>query len=353
MRIGRVGVLLAKDMRHSLKSYFFVFGLAAPLIMTVFVQLVFGSLFAGKPKLGVFDCGDSRVVALLKSVEAIQYKSYGSEEKLKEAVASGSCDAGMVLPGDLDRTLKRGERAKLVAYIWGESLLKDRTVIELAVLNQIRELTGRKAPVEIISVSLGDEDNVPWKDRFLPVLVLMAIFISGFTVPASSLVAEKQNHTIGAVLTTPATLGEVFVSKGLMGIFLSMTMGISILILNQAFNATLGLILPILFLGAVMAVCFGLMLGAFVKDMAPLYTVIKLAGFVLYVPGIFHLFPKVPAWVGRIFPTFYVINPLMDLTRKGGGWQTIRPDVTILVGIVLVCIAAVAVIAKITRQQEA
>ena len=29
MRVGRVGVLLAKDLRHSLKSYFFVFGLAA------------------------------------------------------------------------------------------------------------------------------------------------------------------------------------------------------------------------------------------------------------------------------------------------------------------------------------
>jgi ABC-2 type transport system permease protein len=131
-----------------------------------------------------------------------------------------------------------------------------------------------------------------------------------------------------------------------------MMMGISILILNRAFNADLGLILPILFLGAVMAVCFGLMLGAFISDMGPLYTAIKLAGFVLYVPGILYLFPQVPAWIGRIFPTFYVINPLMELTRRGGGWPTIQVDFAVLIVVVAVCVAAVGVIAKTTRQQE-
>ena len=80
---------------------------------------------------------------------------------------------------------------------------------------------------------------------------------------------------------------------------------------------------------------------------------IKFAGLILYGPGIIHLFPQIPAWIGRIFPTFYVINPLMEITRQGGGWQTIRLDVTILAGIVALCIAAVAVIARTTRPQEA
>ena len=352
MSIRRIGVLLRKELRYGFKSYIVIFAIVAPLIFTIFVNLLFGSLFSGKPKLGVTSQGHSQIVESLRNMESVDLKEYSSEIELKDAVETGARDVGVVLGEDFDSTIRRGELTRLTVYVWGESLLKDRAIIESAILYQIRDVSGEKAPVEITPISLGDAKSIPLKDRLLPLIVLMAIFISGFAIPSASLVDEKQKRTIGAVMSTPATQGDIFVSKGLMGIVVSLIMGILILVLNQAFNAHLSLIILILSLAAIMASCLGLIIGAFIKDTASLYSVIKGLGLVIYGPGIIKIFPQIPERVGKLFPTYYVINPIMEITREGGGWSTVSLDVYILIGIIAVFIVVVGVIIKNTRQQE-
>jgi ABC-2 type transport system permease protein len=353
MSIRIIAVLLGKELKHGAKSYFFIFAVVGPIVITLLVNLIFGSLFSQKPKLGISDQGNSQIVASLKKMESINLMEYSSGIELKDAIAAGARDVGIVLPENFDSLIKKGELTKITAYIWGESLLKNRAVVGAAFLYQARKVSGKKAPVDITAVSLGDKDSIPIKDRFLPIIVLLAIFISGFALPSASLVEEKQKRTIGAVITTPATQGDIFIAKGLMAIMVSMVMGILILILNHAFNAQLGLLIFILFLGAIMACCFGLMLGAFVKDMAALYTAIKGLGIFIYTPGIVSLFPGIPEWVGKLFPTYYVINPIMEITREGGSWSTVYLEVIILIGILAVFIGIVGIIANKTRQQEA
>jgi len=353
MSIRRIGVLLNKELRYGFKSYFFVFAIVAPLIFTIFINLLFGSLFSGKPKLGVINQGHSQIVESLKNMESINLKEYSSEKELKNAVETGARDVGVVLGKNFDSIIKKGELTKLIVYVWGESLLKNRAIVSSALLYQIRDISGKKVPVDITPVSLGDADNIPLKDRFLPLIVLMAIFISGFAIPSASLVDEKQKRTIGAVMATPATQSDIFISKGLLGIIISFIMGILILVLNHAFNTQFLLIILILFLAAIMASCLGLIIGAFMRDTASLYSAIKGLGIIIYGPGIIKIFPQIPEWVGKFFPTYYVMNPIMEITRKGGGWSTVNLDVYILIVIIAVLLAIVGTIARKTRQQEA
>jgi ABC-2 type transport system permease protein len=353
MSIRRIGVLLSKEFIYGPKSFFFIFAIVAPLIFTLLVNLVFGSLFSGKPKLGIVFPGTSKIVKAIEKMESINLKTYSTEEELKQVVETGERDLGIVIPQDFDTLIKKEEITRITAYIWGESLLKDRAIIIAALLYQVRELSGKKAPLNITSVSLGDETSIPLKDRFLPLIVLMAIFISGFAIPSTSLVDEKLKRTLGALLTTPATQVEVFISKGLMGLIISITMGVLILVLNHAINAQLGLVILLLFLGAIMACCIGLITGAFMKDISSLYTVIKALGLFIYGPGIVHLFPQIPGWIAKLFPTYYLMNPIMQIARKGGSWATVQQDVFILTGFIALFIAIVALIAKKTSQQEA
>jgi ABC-2 type transport system permease protein len=351
MSLLRIRVLFGKELKYAFKSYFFIFAVIAPIALTLMVNLLFGSLFSGKPKLGIFDPGNSQFIESFSKLETFDLQLFYSEKELKNAVATGVLDMGILLSTGFDSIIQSGEKIQLSTYVWGQSLLKDRALIRSGFLYQAREKSNQEAPIEIVMVSLGDEENVPWKDRFLPIIILMAIFISGFTIPAASLVEEKQRKTIGPILTTPVTQSEIFISKSAIGILISILMGTFTLYLNNAISTQFALTLFVLFLGAIMASCFGLLLGAFMSDMAALYSAIKGLGIVLYGPGIVVMFPQIPQWIGKIFPTYYIMNPILEINQRGGNWTSIKLDILILVGILMFLVALVGVVANMTKQQ--
>jgi ABC-2 type transport system permease protein len=166
-------------------------------------------------------------------------------------------------------------------------------------------------------------------------------------LPATSLATEKEKRTLPALAVTPVSLNDIFLAKGLLGFILSVFMGILILILNQAFGSEPLLFTLILVLGAIMAAELGMLLGAFVKDFATLFTIWKTAGIILFAPVFVFLFPEIPEWVGKIFPTYYILQPIVELSQLGGGWSDIATNTFVLIGIdVVIVTALLAVIRK-------
>jgi len=110
-------------------------------------------------------------------------------------------------------------------------------------------------------------------------------------------------------------------------------MGILILILNNAFGTEPILLIIVLALGALMAAELGMLLGVYVKDFATIFTIWKSAGIILFAPAIIYLFPQIPQWIGKIFPTYYITQPIVELIQKGGGWADISTNTFILVAI--------------------
>ena len=125
MNIRRVSILIGKELRHTSKSFIFVFAVVIPIVLSLIVTLLFGSLFSGKPKLGINDQGNSELAAMLVDTEALLSREYPSEEELRDAVESGAVDFGLVIPQEFDNSLKSGDEAQLSGYVWGESLLKN------------------------------------------------------------------------------------------------------------------------------------------------------------------------------------------------------------------------------------
>lgn len=73
--------------------------------------------------------------------------------------------------------------------------------------------------------------------------------------------------------------------------------------------------------GAVMAAKFGVLLGALVKNIDTLFATIKGLGFLLYAPALVYMFPEIPQWIGRIFPTCYMIAPIIEVSQRGVAWS--------------------------------
>lgn len=346
MNIRRVFILLGKELRHGSRNFIFVFAVVIPIVLTLVISLLFGTIFSGKPKLGINDQGNSQLASLLVDTDALLTSEYSTEDNLRSAVESGGVDFGIVIPQEFDSTLLNDEQAELNAYLWGESLLKNRAAIATTLVVVVREMIGQEVPVEILTTSLGDGDDIPWEKRLFPFIVFMAIFMGGSMVPATSLVDEKQKRTIKALVITPTTYGDVYISKGAFGFLVSIFVAILVLFLNRAFGNQPFLLSGVLALSAVMAAALGVLLGAFIKDINTLFAVIKGMGILLYAPLFIYIFPAIPEWVGRIFPTYYMIGPIMDISQRDASWSQVAADIYILIGLIALLIVILGWVAR-------
>jgi len=351
MSLKRVGILLGKEFFHGQRSFILVWAVAAPLLMSLVISLVFGTFFSEKPRLGIMDEGDSQLVVLSQQLDSVVTKEYRTVSALKQAAENGAVDMGVVLDAGFDDAVLQGETTEITAYVWGESLAKNRTILSVTLADLIRELAGQEVPVQIETVALGDEVSIPWSDRLLPFIVLIAVLMGGVFLPATSIITEKQNRTLHAVAVTPTTLADVFVAKAVLGVFLSLCMGILMLVINQAFGAQPLLLVLVLVLGAIMAAEIGLVLAAVLNNTSSLFAVMKFFGIFFYAPVIFYLFPQIPQWIGKIFPTYYIVQPIIDISQRGGAWPEIATNVLILIGLDIVLAGVVALLAGRTVQR--
>lgn len=338
MNVQQIAVLTAQELRRGSRSFIFVFAVIVPIVVTALVTLLFGSLFNGVPRLGVVDQGASGLLPLLRTAEALTLREYPSPEALREATARGEVAMGLVLPADFDQKLQSGAPVTITAYLWGESLLRDRTLLGTTLAALVRELAGQPLPVNIETISLGSAPS--WNARLMPFIVLITILVGGTMLPATSIVQEKVQGTLRAITTTRASLLDALLAKALVGVIVSMVMGVIILVINRAFGAQPLLLVLLLLLSAIFAAELGILLGAVSKDVNTLFATIKGLGLLLYAPALIKLFPDVPQWIGRIFPTYYMLEPITQISQFGAGWSAVAADVVVL-GALIVLFAGV------------
>ena len=350
MSIRRVAILLGKDFKQGSKGFVFIMAIVAPILISLVLTLIFGTFFSQTAKLGLTDQGDSRLVGLVSASDSVQARTYASTDDLKRAVETGAVDMGLTLPQGFDEDVSSGKAIDLTAYVWGESLAKNRGILLASINSAVRQLAGQEVPVHIETTTLGDTQSVPWSDRLLPFVLLYAVTIGGIMVPASLMVDEKQKLTLTALAVTPTTLGDILIAKGLMGVILALVMSIVIMLMNQVFGVQPGLLMIVLGLGAVLAALFGLVLGLLVKDINTLFATIKAAGLLLYAPVIVYMFPGIPQWIGKIFPTYYIVQPVVEISQQGGAWSDIIPEVSVLAGLIVLMLVLTTVVARRLKQ---
>jgi len=349
----RVGVLLHKEFIHGPASFFFVFAIVMPILLSLVLSLVFGTLFSETPKLGIVDEGGSDMTQRAKALDAAIVKEYPSLTQLKAAVRAGSVDMGLLLPQGFDSLVNQGQGAEISVYIWGESLAKNRVILEAMIANLMVDLAGQEVPVEIATTTLGDPEEIALSDRLLPLIIIMAIVMGGSLIPASSLVDEKHNRTLTALTITPTSLQDVLLSKGLTGIIVSNFTALVILTLNQAFGGQPVLLLLVLALSGIAAAGFGILLGTLTKDVTSLFATVKAMGILLYAPGILYLFPEIPQWIAKLFPTYYIVQPVIEITQQGGAWRDVAPEVVVLLGLIVALVGTVAMAARMRELRPA
>lgn len=340
--------MLTKDLQLGPRSPIFLWVLALPLLITFVVQVAFGNLFEPQPRLGIVDQGRSAIPTAVEALDGIQHTVLDDAEALTQRVERNDLDAGLVLPAGFDEAVRSGDRPRLEFYVGGESLASNRIILAVTTVDLVRAVEGRPPPVDVGVVSLG-EDVLPLSVRLVPFVVMYALLIAGVFLPSFSLADEREKHTLDALLVTPMKLSEIVLAKGILAFGLAIAMAIVTLWLNGALAVQSLPLLVVLVVAGLLLVEIGLVYGTASKDVTGVFTLIKGTAFILLAPTIFHIFPDWPQWIAKIFPTYWVIDPIYQVTVNGAGLAAVRTELVIAGGII---VAMIVPIMLLTRRLE-
>ena len=333
MTLANTWTIFRRDVAMGPRGFMAIWMCVFPLLITFVVRLIFGGLIDPSPRLGIVDLGSSSIPAAVAELDGIELTIHDTVDTLKERVEANNLDAGLVLRKGFDDAVLSGESPDLELYGGGQSLASTRVVLAVTVVDVVRSLAGEPVPVEVETAVVGGGPSVPIEDRIVPLLVLLAVALGGIFFPASMVIQEKLNHTADAVLTTTAEAGDFFFAKGFLGFLLSFGVGVLTLIINGGFTRYVGGNLVVIAVGALMCVQLGLILGALVKDQQTMFSIWKGGGIILFAPAILFLFPSVPEWIAKLFPTYYFLGPLHELTVNAAPLKDVTLD--LIIGVVL------------------
>jgi ABC-2 type transport system permease protein len=333
MSFARTLTILLKDLRLGPRSPIFLWALIYPAVITLVVQVVFGNLFESRPRMAVVDQGRSEIALQMSKLEDIEVTLLNSVPALKQRVEGNDFDAGLVLKADFDSAMRSGQKPLLEFYVGGESLASDRIVLAVTTLDIVRKVEGKVPPVDVEVHALGDAQALSLSIRLLPMMILFALLIAGMFVTAFGLVDEREKKTLAAVLVTPVKLSEILAAKAGLGFILAVLMAYVTLLLNGAQGAQSGALFIALMVAGLMSAEFGLIYGTVAKDSRTLFTLMKTLNIFLLAPVIFYIFPEWPQWIAKIFPTYWLINPIFEIAIKNASLTDVGFELGIAIGI--------------------
>lgn len=345
MSLRRIAQIIKKDFALGPRSPFFLYTIILPFALTLVLQVAFGSLFTPQPRLGVVDAGDSVVTDRLEAMSGIELTMLDDDAELRRQVEANDLDAGLVLPAGFDSAVRAGERPPLEFFVGGESYAANRIILSVTAIDILRDLEGDGAPVEVRVVNFG-EKGLPISVRLVPVIIFYALVMAGVFVPGSSLVEEKEKGTLMALLVTPVRASEVLVSKWVFGVALATVMSAVTLLLNNALGSRPFDVLLVLLVAASLTSMIGLLVGVVSKDSTMLFGLIKGTGFILFMPALFYIFPDWPQWIAKLFPLYWIIEPIWRVSVMGGSISEVWFELLVAVAITLAMLPPIIFLAR-------
>ncbi len=262
----------------------------------------------------VYDEGDTSL-----AVESVTLGD-GAEYSFREAASLQEMEQmmayqnlGLVLPADFEQTLAAGGKPILRGYIFWVDRMKV-TQLEAKYSQAFSEILDQ--PVQVV---IGQNIVIPQADAdgnqtSVTYLMIYFVFTTALLLIPHLMVEEKQTRTLDALLTSPASPGQVVLGKALAGFFYILVVGGLGMALFSLYivNWTLALAA---FLGyALLAVGLGLALGSFIKSMKQSGIWMVVLMLFLMIPPLFYMESNLKAGI-RMILTWLPSSALASLFR--------------------------------------
>ena len=260
------------------------------------------------------------------------------EDALIDAVERGEYKAGLVLGDDVISAIQIGEKAQVTVYLTpGASpdlhqAVKDIYTVGLNSLCVLDASTAINIDEEIVVLGadyLGIMHPISMRDRMLPLFLLMVFSIELMGM-ANLISDEIEKNTVQALMVTPLSIGQFFLSKAMVGILMAFLQVFLMVAAAGKFMVAPLMITIILILASIMFTGLAFVIASLARDMLSVLAWSTLILLMLIVPGMGVVFPVMAAdWV-RAVPSFYVVDSLHRVLNFDAGWMDLSGNLIIL-----------------------
>jgi ABC-2 type transport system permease protein len=368
--LQRLRALILKEFGQIRRDRRLVLSLIVPPVLQLTLFGFALSATVSNLRLGVVDesqTSESReLVATLTQSRSFRLGGYyPSADHLGAAISEGTLDAGVVIPYQYARDLRRGQPVT-VQFLLNATNANTATIGQayaeavLASYNATLRQQGVTARVDhVVSVPAHRRAEVRLMPAFLynPGLVDswfiatgvfgLLLILNSSLISSAAMVREREAGTIEQLLMSPARTGEIIVAKiAPLFALLFLMMLLAVAVLKVVFRVPFhGSLLFVLF-GGVLCILSGISLGTVIATLSRSAQQAQLTAFFINPPlsslsGALNPVEAMPAWLQPLT----VLNPIHHFATivrgsmlKGTGLATLWPNVLALLIFTLVLV---------------
>jgi ABC-2 type transport system permease protein len=354
----RIRALMAKEFNQIRRDRRLVISLVIPplLQLTLFGYALSASV--SDLRLGIVDesrTPESRelIAALTESRSFRLGGYYPSSDRLGDAISQGRADAGVVIPYDFARDLRRG-RGTTVQVLLNAMNANTATIGQgyaEGVIQSYNQTLRRAGVSGTVEPAASNGARRPGQVRLVPTYLYnpglvdswfiatgvfgLLIILNSSLIASAAMVKEREAGTVEQLLMSPASTAEIIVAK-LTPLFalLCMMMLLAIAVLAVVFRVPFHGSLPLVLFGGVLCVLSGMSLGTVIATFSRSAQQAQLSAFFVNPPlaslsGALNPVEAMPDWLQPLT----VLNPIhhfATITRsamlKGSGLATLWPN---------------------------
>ena len=335
MSLGIIKTILVKDLILFFKNRFIFVITILGLIFYIIAYFLTPKTINETMRVGIYSSALPPIFQMIQEVEGsgLKIEHFPGEEGLRESVLKGKISAGISLPSDFMEKIASGEKTLVKVYLPFNVSVEIRDGVELMLKEIVFMQIGKPLPVEVKEEIVGQDmvgRQIPPRQRLVPLFALF--LLTSETFGLANLISEEiEKQTIQALLVTPVTIPDIFISKGIIGTGLAFTQAVLLLLITGGFKYQPLLILLILLCGSLLVTGVGFIIGSFAKGMMSVLTWGSVMFLILVIPSFNILFlgTITTDWV-KIIPTYYLSDILHKLINFSSEFKDVYGNILIL-----------------------
>ena len=236
--------------------------------------------------------------------EGLIIRNMKTEDELKQAVTDKELHIGISFPEDIQKSLMSGKKPQIFVYYSSDLSDEIKEMYTILIGEMINQMSGFEIDIDEIEIVLGPDmggKQIPYRDRMLPLFAVMLLITETLGL-ANLITSELEDGTIQALLTTPMKVTDLFVGKGVTGVFLAFSPAVLLMIITGSLTQNVSLIIASLLLGSIMVTGLAFFIASISKDMMSVIAWGTLLMIVLFIPAFTVIFPgPVSGWINYYF----------------------------------------------------